>query len=207
MQKQPNILIKFKGATLIETLAAVAIFSILIGAMSGLIISAVQNQSRILSSQQLLDQISYALEYMGRSIRMARKELLCEDPLDNNKPCCLRSAGYGFNYETKPGVIRFLDENQRCHQFFLSESKILYEITSTDNTDKNFEDAQILVPLSSPELEVASLNFGISGQDQADNLQPRVTIFLEIIGKETQLARPKINLQTTISQRTLDVQR
>jgi hypothetical protein len=51
-------------------------------------------------------------------------------------------------------------------------------------------------------LEVTNLKFFVQGDNQNDNLQPKVTIFLEI-QKKGQPAT-KISLQTTITQKDLD---
>jgi len=54
-------------------------------------------------------------------------------------------------------------------------------------------------PLTLPGLVIEELKFKLQGESSADNLQPRVTIFLKI-GSPL-----KIELQTTISQRNLDI--
>jgi len=59
------------------------------------------------------------------------------------------------------------------------------------------------LPLTSADLEIVSCNFKLSGQSQDDDLQPSVTISFEI-QKGTQ-PESKIRLQTTISQRNLDI--
>ena len=64
-----------KGFTLVEMIIAIFIFSIVFGAASGLFVSAIKNQSRTLANQQLLDQTSYTIEYIGRAIRMAKKDI------------------------------------------------------------------------------------------------------------------------------------
>lgn len=73
---------KSRGVTLIELLVAVAIFAIFIVVIFGFLTSAIQSQRRIFTTQDLLNQSEYVLEYMGRAIRMARKELNCLDPND-----------------------------------------------------------------------------------------------------------------------------
>ena len=63
-----------RGFTLIEMMITVLIFSVIVAAVIGVFVSAIRIQRYNLTYQQLLDQTSYAMEYMSRAIRMAVKE-------------------------------------------------------------------------------------------------------------------------------------
>lgn len=189
-----------KAFTLIEMLVAVTIFTLVVGSAFGLFISAIRSQVKALAAQKLLDETSYTIEYMSRFLRMAVK-----DPSGG----CLTTAGPGYNYENsdKDGIpggdswaIRFIDYRVKCHEFYL-DGGFLKERRSTDSTESGFplEGTE----LTSGDFEISSLNFNLSGQDEADDLQPRVTISLTI-GKKPDL-KPQITIQTTISQRNLDL--
>ena len=170
-----------KGYTLIEMLVAITMFTVTVGAISGIFISAIRTQRRILATQELLDQTSYVLEYMGRALRMAKK--------DSNGTCITA----GNNYENPSGIssIRFIDYNGVCTEYFLDTGQL--KKTAGGTTSE----------LTSTKLYVNSLKFNLSGELGSDILQPRVTIFLEILGRGT-TERPKIQIQTSISQRPLD---
>ena len=58
-----------KGFTLIELIVVMTVFLLVIGAAMGIFISIVQNQKKILSEQELLNQISYVEEYMSKALR------------------------------------------------------------------------------------------------------------------------------------------
>jgi prepilin-type N-terminal cleavage/methylation domain-containing protein len=184
-----------KSFTLIEILVAVAIFSLVVAICSGIFISALQNQRRILTTQRLLDQSSFVLEYMSRALRMAKKDL--------TGFCITQYTNYE-NPEGNLSKIRFLDYQDHCHEFSKENTEIREKI-AIDNKATNLGSA---TPLTSPEFEVTSLKFKIFGQSQTDNFQPRVTIFLEI-QKESKKPgeREKVKIQTTISQRNLDEKR
>ena len=73
---------------------------------------------------------------------------------------------------------------------------------------KEIRDGGEPLPLTSDDLEVLSFKVGPTeswGQD--DNKQPRITLFLEAKGVKSQKPelQPIIRIQTTISQRNLDV--
>ena len=63
--------------------------------------------------------------------------------------------------------------------------------------------------LTSERLEVLAFNIGPDHSwDQDDNYQPRITLFLEIrVGEGMLEGRSKIQIQTTISQRSPDIRR
>ena len=178
-----------KGFTLVEMIIAIFIFSIVFGAASGLFVSAIKNQSRTLANQQLLDQTSYTIEYIGRAIRMAKKDI---------EGSCISAK---LNYATTTsgeGGIKFKNYLDQCQEFFRDCGGGVCKLRENKNGTVS--------DLTSPNLYVESFNVGHSdswGQD--DNLQPRVTLFLEI-RKAGAGNQPKIKTQTTISQRQLDIQ-
>ncbi|MCP6718331.1 MAG: prepilin-type N-terminal cleavage/methylation domain-containing protein [Patescibacteria group bacterium] len=190
---------KQKAYTLIEVLIAVAIFFTVIAGPTGLFILSLKSQNRILGSREILDNSSHVLEYMSRALRMAKKELNCGDRWEPETCFCLKDNGYGFNYEiTYQGKgIKFnnAQDPSICQEFFWD---------TIDNRLKESKDGAGAVPLTSDDLEVVLFKFKEFGFTQSDNIQPRVVIFLEM-RKKNELESPKIKIQTTISQRKLDV--
>jgi len=186
---------KKNAFTLIEIMVAVGIFAILLTTFTGFFLSAVQAQRKALASQELIDNVSYNLEYISRAIRMAKKDMAGS---------CLTTVGAKYNYETNAerNRIRFLNYQNKCQEFFLENSQ-LKEQKSTDNT-ANFEASLSLTPVN---LEVVSFQLGPSDSwGQVQETQPRVTLYLEIKGKgEKPELQPEIKIQTTISQRNLNV--
>jgi type II secretory pathway pseudopilin PulG len=184
-----------KSYTLIEVLMAVSIFTIIIAAPTGFLVGSLKGQQKALASQKLLDNTSYTLEYISRSLRMAKKELSTEP----TTACLFEDSTilYGYNYQiTREGTgLKFINYKEECQEFFLEDSRL----KESKNGAKNY--------LTSEDLEITSLKFKLSGQAQTDTDQPRVTLFLEIKGGKDlkDELRPLIKIQTTISQRNLDV--
>ncbi|MBZ9572787.1 prepilin-type N-terminal cleavage/methylation domain-containing protein [Patescibacteria group bacterium] len=169
-----------KGFTLIELLVTITIFSIVITGFLGLFASAFKEQRKNLNLQYLLQNTSYISEYMSRALRMAKKDINgnCITPKDN------------FALLTQDH-IKFLNYNEECQEFFL------------DGEVLKVRKLGITQPLTSSNLIVERLKFEISGETQEDTLQPKVIFSLKIKNKE--LEPQELNLQTTISQRDLDV--
>jgi len=181
-----------KGYTLIEILVGISVFLILIAASVEFFVSSLETQQKALLSQRLLDNVSYTLEYMGRALRMAQK--------DTGNIC---GIGAGKNYATTTtgsGGIRFLNYRGECWEFYRSTNtasvrSLIVSISGATST------------LTSEFLDVVSFKIASSGWAPGDAFQPKVTIFLEakmIKNKKPEL-QPTIKIQTTISQRNLDL--
>ena len=172
-----------KGYTLIEILVAMSIFLTIIAAPTSFFVSSLKGQQKALASQEMIDNVSYIMEYMSRALRMAKKDLT---------GTCI---GQNMNYENlidTPG-IKFLNYQDKCQKFFLE-----------DETLKESKD-DVINNLTPNDLEVVSfkINFLDGGEDE----QPRVTLLLEVRGERGQKTelQPEIKIQTTISQRNLDI--
>ena len=186
-------MINNKSFTLIEILVAVAIFSLVVAAGSGIFISSISGQQKSLAFQRVLSESSYVMEYMSRSLRMAQKELSAPDCLSQN----------GLNYEKTRGGrgLKFINYKEECQEFYWETTT--NQLKESRDGVKNY--------LTSEALEISAFNINLTGESQEDNShnsQPRVTIFLEIKTKgqkaQTQF---EMKIQTTISQRNLDVRR
>ncbi len=163
-------------------LVTTLIFSIVIGAAMGVFVSAIKLQRYNLAHQQLLSQVSYAVEYMERAIRMAKKdEIGCID---------------GSNYLETANSIKFATYHDptECWRFFIEAEQLKID---KDGTIYN---------LTSGDFKVSNFNVEVTGDipGESPNLQPRVTIFMEMEGGGIG-TQPRIKIQTTISQRNLDI--
>jgi len=194
------------GYTLIEVLVAISIFTITIAVPSGFLVSSIRSQRKILASQELVSSASYTLEYISKALRMAKKEINCtghSEGLDTPSDCsCLTTNGWGFNYEiTREGKgVRFINYEDICEEFFWD---------TTDNRLKEIKgigaESVVLTP---DELEVVSFSTGFTDSwGQNEDKQARVTLFLAVKAKNLVSfgSEPEIKVQTTISQRNLDV--
>lgn len=198
------------GFTLVEVIVAVTVFTIIIGIVMLIFSWVIETQEKTLASQELLFQTSFLMEHMGKSLRMAKKELSHppDPPALPNTTQCLDTVGRGFNFETNPPInnrIRFINDDNLCQEFFLSGARLKKRISTNDNADR-FKAPLYLTP---PYLEVVSFRVNLIGAGQIDTpqpLQPRVTLFLEIrrAGPKPGLL-PSVKIQTTLSQRDLDI--
>jgi type II secretory pathway pseudopilin PulG len=190
MKKIKKLKIKKEGFTLIEMMVAMVIFITLIGVITGLFITGIRQQKNIMAFQNVLDQTSYVVEYMSRNLRLAKKEI--------SAGSCLSQTGLNFEVTRGGSALKFINHLQGddCQEFFLENNQIQYWRQSTNNS----------LPLTSNKLEVVSLKFNLTGESQADDLQPLVTVFLEIKSESSPGQSQKIKIQASVSQRNLDVE-
>jgi len=186
--------------TLIEVLTTIAIFLLISGSVTGLFLSSVMTQRKALASQKLFDNISYTLEYMSRALRMAKKDI--------NGECLNGLPKYNYSASSQ-GVtgVRFINYHYKCQEFYLANNGRISQRLSNTTSSAGLVGTDTELTPSDFIVSTSTSKFLIFGADQADNLQPRVTIFLDIETKgQKPESKARIKIQTMISQRDLDVQ-
>ena len=220
------------GFTIIELVVVMAVFLFIIGAAISIFISVVQSQKKVLSEQQLVNQISYTEEYMSKALRMATV-----DTTGN----CLGADNKGYIYlltrnDSDSSLfrgIKFLNQSDEiCQEFFIdnvtpdrttplilndsTNPVVLKELKGLDGlSDSSDIDA---VPLTSASLKINFIRFSVNGSNGSstscgsssqcgasnkDTVQPRVTIVFNInVAGDTN--EPIRTIQTTVSQRNLN---
>jgi len=179
------------GFTLIELVVTFVIFIIIIGAAFNVLVSGIAIQRQLLAQQILIDQTSFFVEYMNRALRQAKKD---------TAQTCLGTADVS-NYEITRGGegIKFIGRDDRCREFFLDGDRMKEDIDGTEGF------------LTADDVEVVDVTFADSipggSFSQEDNNQPRVTFMFDVRARGFEPDKqPAIRLQTSISQRNIDVQ-
>ncbi len=169
------------GFTLVDILVSVAVFSVVISISVNLFVSGIRVYEYSLKNQLLLGQISYAMEYMSRSLRMAEK--------DENGSCI--TSGYNYEITARNGIKFINSNNNECWEFFL------------ENSHLKIEKSGVTYNLTGDSLKVNSFNIALMGD--VSQQQPRVTIFLDVQANASNLSTvPKLKIQTTVSERNLN---
>lgn len=207
-----------KGFTIIELVVVMAVFLFIIGAAISIFISVVQSQKKVLSEQQLVNQISYTEEYMSKALRMATADTTGSCLGSGNKGYIYLLTPYDNNLSVFKG-IKFLNQsNNICQQFVWDNANGVLEEIKNGGT---------AVPLTSTSLKINFTRFSINGSNgstftsdtnpgsnscsstlqcgasNADTVQPRVTIVMNInVAGDSQ--EPIRTIQTTVSQRNLN---
>lgn len=196
------------GFTILELIVSMSVLLLVLGLSVSIFISVVLGQKRMLENQNLSGQLSYVLEYMGKGLRMASRELTGE---------CFGEDYVGYNYiltryDSEQGFftgVKFINEsdNQACQEIYLHK----------DNSDpqnpisiiKEIKNNSEPISLTSEKLYINHFNFIINGEREVfgsletDNIQPRITI--SINGSLSKDKDKSAVVQTTISQRNLNI--
>lgn len=185
-----------KGFTLVEVIVSICLFSFMLAIILGFFGYAIKGQQKAFSAQEISDQTGYAIEYMGRSIRMARRDA---------GGTCLGAANAGKNYTNPYGdnSIRFLNYEGLCQEFYLNNDQLKRQKSNNGGSGGL---AGTEVDLTSSKLKINSAKFNIIGNVIGDNAQPRITIFLDVEKRDVrQEFNASVKIQTTISERNLDI--
>jgi len=147
-------------------------------------VSGIAAQRNSLAMQEILDQSSFVAEYMSRSLRQAQREL-------GNPGVCLSHPDHSYE-ETNGGAgVKFLNTQGDCQEFFLETGRIKERLLLTEEF------------LTSDNLAVTSLQFILRAADPHKVVRVTFAFEIEGIGSKPE-ARPKLQLQTTVSQRKLE---
>lgn len=190
-----------RGFTLVELLVSLALFSIVVVVALGAILTISDANRRVQKNRAVMDNINLAMDSMSRNIRLGRN-YFCADAsptlpiygsaITNSQSC--PNGGTYLAFEDQYGSTSN-NNDQGVYYFDSTQKKIMYYA---------YDSGGIPAPLTSNELEITSLKFYVTGTTAGQ--QPKVTIVLSGVTALGKGLKPvEINLQTTVSQRELNL--
>lgn len=173
-----------KGATLVELMVAVAIFSVVMIAVIGILVSAIKANRRIIAKQENIDNARYAMEFMVKELRMAKQATPASSSF-SNKDGVFDDIMF---YILDPGGTNTL----KSVKYSLSGDKIVRDFEASGNQ-----------PISPDNIKVTSLKFFINDWDLTwgSGKAPMITIFMEMKGAQGTAAQETVQLQSAVSPR------
>ncbi|MFA6251907.1 MAG: prepilin-type N-terminal cleavage/methylation domain-containing protein [Candidatus Paceibacterota bacterium] len=194
-----------KGLTLVEILVSFAIFGLISVSLISIFTATVNTQTVILQHQAIMNEANFAIDYMGRAIRLARMD----DASGGNGACTgTLNTNYSDTASPNNSQITFLSYDPvagdyRCRKFAFSADKI-YEYKSSTVSAADFPASG--TEITSGQVKVVSLNF-VAQNILRDSGQSMVTINIDMIPTGRQITPiPEIKAQTTLSQRNLNTE-
>ncbi|MBU0647245.1 hypothetical protein KKC67_00310 [Patescibacteria group bacterium] len=192
-----NKQIKQKGTTFLEIIVAVGIFSVTILLATSIFQSVSDGQRSAMVAQNIQEDVRYAMEIMSREIRMAQvfDETKCfeEDQLTENR--IYNTESNAQNQNQNQNGLYFKNEEGDCVKYFIKDNNLV----------KIKEGLTDLIPLISnkiisTKIIISNLKFDII-DSPANNIQPRVTITLDVEYSGKKMHKQQMKIQTTVSSR------
>lgn len=175
--KNKNLSAGRQGFTLIELMVAMAIFAVVITVVLGVFSMAIRAQKRVITLQNIQESAKFIIEFMAKEIRMSTIKI-----------------------DSTSSVLSIT-------RFEGGESDSQYNVTYTFNNSAgtlNRQSPQSNNQLNPAEVKITG-SFDVVGVG-ADNFQPKVTILMKLegVGYFSE-EKAVVNIQTTLSQRILDI--
>lgn len=184
-----------KGFTLVEILVAVALFAIVMTISVGSLLSLVEANRKTQAVQSVMNNLNFALENISRNVRVGSTYHCSTNtsvPPDVTSPKDCPSGGVLFAFEASTGN-RTLSTDQVIYRFINGQ------------IEKSSDGGAAFIAVTAPEVTIENFTFYVVGATRSDTEQPRVVMTISGFAGISDRARTNFNLQTTISQRLLDL--
>lgn len=198
-----------RGFTLVELLVSVFIFSVVMTISMGTLLVLIDANQKGQGIQAVMTNLSFALDSMTRNIRTGH-DYYCESVWDlwadkNALP------DYGYTNDCTydpddPGrIIAYVDGrtgNRVAFRYNPDDGSIERKVDIYQNGTRDDEGEWLRVTAS--ELFVTDFVVAVEGSMQSETEQPTAQLFIEGYIVDEPNTDPDFQLQTTITQRTLD---
>lgn len=182
---------KTSGFTLIEVLVSISIFSIVMLIATGAVFTIVESNKKTHSLKSVMTNLNFALESMARDMRVGFN-YRCNGAGD-----CI-TGGTTFIYKANRDV-----DGDGFYNSADSNDQIEYTVSGERLTKRIYSNGQAAVPVTASEIHILSMNFYLVGTSSSDGKQPKVLITIQGYAGSGK-TRSDFNIQTTISQRSID---
>lgn len=194
-----------QGFTLIEMIVSLGIFSIVVTTAVGAMLILISTNQQLQSEQNVMTNLSFALDTMTREIRTGYSYYCTSVPseLANHDDFAeddVNECPDGREGADRQGVSFFEGGSSLTGD---TESRILYFYDESDQSiyrQIGDESAQAIV---SSGLAITNAEFYVTGTTVGDDEQPTVTVYLEAQDRNDD--SKTYYLQTTVTQRILDI--
>ena len=169
------------GFSLIEMLVAISIFTFVALLTVGSLLILTAAEKRISGIQSAQDNLRFAMEAITREARIG----IDHTGSDSSGGPCVGN----------PSCLSF--EN-------VAGENVVYQLLG--GAIKKQVDGGVYNALTSPEITIEKLTFNLKGEEGIPDFhQPRVTIIVDAIAHKGTKNETKMNIQTTVSRRTLQI--
>lgn len=170
---------KNKGFTIVELLIAITLFTVLLGITSGVFIQSLRSQRNLTAFIAANSNASLTIEQITREARTGK------DFCVNENDGCRTDAGV---YKE----IIFTNAKNEKVKYELGGKSVMRSLNS-----------QTPIPVTADNVDIQTLSFYIDGNQPGDGKNSRITMALKVSAAGLPFSESVINLQTTVTPRTL----
>lgn len=172
------------GFTLIEIMVAVTLFTVVATISMGALISIFDANNKSQTSKTVVDNLNIAIEDMVRTIRFgSHYHCGSSGSLTTPQNCPTGSDFLALNFNGFTNVYR----------------------KNGNTIEKSINGGSSYTPITEPSVVIQNLTFYVFGTDTSDELQPYVVVVIKGYVGTKATTQTNFSIQTTISQRTLDL--
>lgn len=191
------------GFTLIEVLVSLSLFTIVVTMAVGTLLVLIDANTKQQGAQSVVTNISFAVDSLTREIRTGYHYYCSNDIGDNQEAT-------GSNTRDCSGGANSLviTESGGSLTGGTGSSRIAYRHNNTSKSiERRLGTTGIWQTITAPEVTIDTLDFIVTGTDTlpGDERSPTVTIFLEGTAGEIEGLDTSFQMQTTVTQQTLDI--
>lgn len=172
-----------RGFTLIEIMAAVAIFAVVMTISMGSIISIFDANRKSESMKSVMDNLNLSLESLSREMRFGTS-YHCGLSGNLSQPQDCPAGDTAVAFQTKMGTV-------------------VYKLNGTE-IDKSTDGGNTYLPVTAAEVNVSDLKFFVLGSSVGDGLQPRAFVKIKGSSQIKNADRTDFTVQTLVSERQKD---
>ena len=183
------------GFSLVELMVSVNIFSVVMTVSIGALLSVIEANRKAQALTSVMNNLNFALENMSRNMRIGTNYH------------CSTSTAVPPNFDTTNDcstggvLIAFEAFNGNAS---ISTNQIIYRFINT-RIEKSSDGGATFIPITASEVTIEDMRFYVVGSSDTDTKQPRILITINGRAGISARAQTDFDLQTTISQRTLDL--
>lgn len=194
-----------RGFSLIELLVSLSLFTIVLTIAVGTLLVLIDANTKAQNIQTSMTNLHFALDSMTREIRTG-SNYYCDqnDPSDFINGDDIRACVNGGSFLSITEGGSSLTDNSGDHriEYRLQNNRIERRVQKAG--------ADSWQPITSDDMDIEKLEFYVTGSNKlletGDVLQPTVTIYIAgTAGGEFEVTETEFDLQTTVTQRQLDV--
>ncbi len=181
-----------KGVSLIELMLAMAIFSVLILAATGIFKMVVDGQRNSLSAQNVQENIRYAMEKMSKEMRMAGISNEDCEAMFSPRPTAVYKI---FNTTADAGKLYFKNQYGDCVAYYLEGGRLKIMLDQGGSSVSGF--------ITPAKVTVSGLKFFVDDDEIGEfhSKQPYVTMKMKIIASGQGMSKQEMDVQLTVSSR------